>query len=266
MENYDVIIKNEFGVEAKLEEGNVWLCQKDIEHLFGSSHSNVSEHIKNIFLSKEQDENSVCRFFRHTGPDGKNYNIKYYNKEMVMSIGFKINSEIAIEFRKWAIEVINSGLSNKYAPPCNCIECVPLLQTIQMVQENTRRINKIEMFKEHELTFQKGEQFEGYLSIKKFLETAKQSIYIIDDYFDNSFDEVLKKINVSTTIITDPNNKIESNEIYIVKKTKAFHDRFIFADGVGYHLGCSLKDIGNSLAIATRLESIKLSDLLKLIK
>lgn len=52
MENYDLIIKNEFGVEARLEDGNVWLCQKDIEHLFGSSHSNVSEHIKNIFLSR----------------------------------------------------------------------------------------------------------------------------------------------------------------------------------------------------------------------
>lgn len=70
---------------------------------------------REYFLSKEQDENSVCRFFRHTGPDCKNYNI-YYNKEMGMSIGFKINSEIAIEFRKWPIEVINSGLANKYAP------------------------------------------------------------------------------------------------------------------------------------------------------
>ena len=266
MENYDIIIKNKFGVEAKLEEGNVWLCQKDIEHLFDSSHSNVTEHIQNIFSTKEQDEKSVCRFFRHTAKDGKSYNTKYYNKEMIMSIGFKINSIIAIEFRKWAIEVINSGLANKYAPPCKCDECAPLLQTIQMVQENTRRINEIEAKKNHEICFQKGEQFEGYLSIKKFLETAKQSIYIIDDYFDHSFDDVLKEINVSTTIITDPNNPIESNEIYDVKKTKAFHDRFIFADGVGYHIGCSLKDIGNSLAITTRLESISLTDLLKLIK
>ena len=226
----------------------------------------MTEHIRNLFLTKEQDENSVCRFFRHTASDGKTYNTKYYNKEMIMSIGFKINSEIAIEFRKWAIEVIDSGLANKYAPPCKCNECAPLIQTMQIAEENRTRIEKLEFEKNHELAFQKGEQLQGYLSIKRFLETARQSIYIIDDYFDHSFDDVLKEIGVSTTVFTDSDNIIESNEIYEVHKSKKCHDRFIFVDGVGYQLGCSLKDIGNSFTIATKLNSITLSDILKIIK
>ena len=141
-----------------------------------------------------------------------------------------------------------------------------MLQHSEYIIDLQNRVTTLENDLAHPLMFQKGEQLQGYLSIKRFLETARQSIYIIDDYFDHSFDDVLKNIGVTTTIFTDSDNIIESNEIYTVHKSKKCHDRFIFVDGVGYQLGCSLKDIGNSFTIATKLNSITLSDILKIIK
>ena len=72
-------------VEVKLIDGNVWLTQDQIAGLFGSSKSNISEHIKHIFEEGELKENSVVRNFRTTASDNKSYNVKHYNLEMIIS-------------------------------------------------------------------------------------------------------------------------------------------------------------------------------------
>lgn len=251
----------ELKLDVRLKGKTVWLNLNQLTEMFNTTKSNISEHLKDIFNEEDIDIDSAVRFFRTTASDGKKYNIKYYNLDIIILLAMRIKSKIAVNFRKWAINILKEysieGSSINYD---RCLKCENNYLRLE------QKINELEFKQSHQLIFKKGEQLEGYLSIKRFLETAKQSIYIIDDYFDHSFDEILKEINVTTIIITDPNNKTESNKIYTVKKSKIFHDRFIFVDGVGYHLGCSLKDIGNSLAIATRLESISLSDLLNLLK
>ena len=74
--------------------------------LYQSSKSNVSEHIKHIFEEGELDEESVVRKFRTTASDGKNYNVTYYNLDMIISLGYRIKSSIATQFRRWATERI----------------------------------------------------------------------------------------------------------------------------------------------------------------
>ena len=89
----------EDSIEVKVQDENIWLTQKLIGELFGKGRSTITEHLKNIFDTYELDENSVCREFRHTGNDGKSYNTKYYNLDAIISVGYRVNSKKATQFR-----------------------------------------------------------------------------------------------------------------------------------------------------------------------
>lgn len=73
--------------------------------LFGTTRNNITMHLSNVF-EKELNENSVCKKFLHTARDGKNYKTKYYNLDVIIAVGFKVNSKIAIDFRLWAINIL----------------------------------------------------------------------------------------------------------------------------------------------------------------
>ena len=91
-------------IDVRLEEDTVWLTQAQLVILYQSSKANVSEHIKHIFEEGELIENSVVRNFRTTAPDGKNYITKHYNLDMIISVGYRIKSNIATRFRQWATQ------------------------------------------------------------------------------------------------------------------------------------------------------------------
>jgi len=91
-------------VSVRLEEETVWLTQAHLVELFQSSKANVSEHIKHIFEEGELNEYSVVRKFRTTAADGKNYEVIHYNLDMIISLGYRINSKVATKFRQWATE------------------------------------------------------------------------------------------------------------------------------------------------------------------
>ena len=93
-------------INVKMQDETVWLTQQQLVELYQSSKSNVSEHIKHIFKEGELDEESVVRKFRTTASDGKNYNVTYYNLDMIISLGYRIKSSIATQFRRWATERI----------------------------------------------------------------------------------------------------------------------------------------------------------------
>lgn len=92
-------------IEVIVDEESVWLSQKLMAELFGTTRNNITMHLSNIF-ENELSENSVCKEFLHTARDGKNYNTKYYNLDAIIAVGFKVNSKRAIEFRLWAINIL----------------------------------------------------------------------------------------------------------------------------------------------------------------
>ena len=92
-------------IEVIVDEETVWLSQKLMADLFGTTRNNITMHLSNIF-EKELNENSVCKEFLHTARDGKNYKTKYYNLDVIIAVGFKVNSKRAIDFRLWAINVL----------------------------------------------------------------------------------------------------------------------------------------------------------------
>jgi len=94
-------------IEVKVVDENVWLTQKLIAELFGKGRSTITEHLNNIFYEDELDEKSVCRKFRHTVNDGKNYNTKHYSLDAIISVGYRVNSKKATQFRQWATQVLS---------------------------------------------------------------------------------------------------------------------------------------------------------------
>ena len=96
----------ENSIEVKVFEESVWLTQTMIAQLFDKGRTTIIEHLKNIFEGEELDEKSVCREFRHTANDGKTYNTKYYNLDAIISVGYRVNSKKATQFRQWATSVL----------------------------------------------------------------------------------------------------------------------------------------------------------------
>lgn len=92
-------------IEVIVDEESVWLSQKLMAELFGTTRNNITMHLSNVF-EKELSENSVCKEFLHTASDGKNYKTKYYNLDVIIAVGFKVNSKRAIDFRLWAINIL----------------------------------------------------------------------------------------------------------------------------------------------------------------
>ncbi|MCL2213072.1 MAG: virulence RhuM family protein [Oscillospiraceae bacterium] len=96
----------EAGANAIYVDENVWLSQKMMAELYNINVRTVNNHLKKIFSDSELDENSVIRNFRITADDGKQYNTKHYNLKAIIAVGYKVNSERAVQFRKWATDII----------------------------------------------------------------------------------------------------------------------------------------------------------------
>ncbi|MDR1153438.1 MAG: virulence RhuM family protein, partial [Bacteroidales bacterium] len=91
-------------VSVRLEEETVWLTQKQLSEIFDTTKQNIGQHIKNILEEGELDRNSVVKLFFTTAADGKKYNTEHYNLDMIISLGYRINSKVATKFRQWATE------------------------------------------------------------------------------------------------------------------------------------------------------------------
>ena len=113
-----IIYSNEDGttkLEVKLQDETLWLNQKQLCEVFGKSKSTISEHIKAIFEDEELDKNSVVRFYRTTASDGKNYDVEYYNLDVIIALGFKVRSRSGVQFRKWANTILKEYIVKGFA-------------------------------------------------------------------------------------------------------------------------------------------------------
>ncbi|MDR1679141.1 MAG: virulence RhuM family protein [Prevotellaceae bacterium] len=104
----------EDGITVRVEDENVWLQSEAIAELFQKDRRTIQEHLKNIFADGELEENSVCRNFRHTAADGKNYQVKFYSLEAIIAVGYRTDSERAIQFRQWATGVLSQFAKKGY--------------------------------------------------------------------------------------------------------------------------------------------------------
>lgn len=105
----------EKGIEARYEDETIWLTQKLMAELFDVDRRTVGVHLQNIYSSGELQEDSVIRNFRITASDGKNYNTQFYNLDAIISVGYRVNSKRATQFRQWATQVLHQFAIRGYA-------------------------------------------------------------------------------------------------------------------------------------------------------
>ena len=123
------------GVQVFYQDESIWATQEAIATLFDKGRSTITEHLRNIFESGELDQNSVCRNFRHTAADGKNYDTLFYNLDAIISVGYRVNSRRATQFRQWCTAVLRQFAIRGYV-----IDRPPSVATYQIEQIVQRTI------------------------------------------------------------------------------------------------------------------------------
>ena len=140
-----VAANRESGVQAVYADENVWLTQKMMGLLYDVASHTITYHLQKIFSDSELEESSVTRNFRVTADDGKNYNTKHYNLSAIIAVGYKVNSEQAVQFRKWATEIVESFTIKAYVMDDERLKNGGAVFTKDYFEEQLQRIREIRL-------------------------------------------------------------------------------------------------------------------------
>ena len=275
--------ETETQIEIQFKQDTFWLTQQQIADLFGTQRPAITKHIGNIFSSGELDEKVVSSILEHTTKHGaikgktQDVKVKHYNLDVVLSVGYRVNSIRATQFRIWANRVLKDYLLKGYAinNRMNRLE--------DKVDSLNAKINQIDLQINTHLiptqgVFFEGQVFDAYELASKIIRSATKSIYLIDNYIDESTLTQLSKKNknVIVTLLTKNSSKQleldikKANEQYGNFELKTFnksHDRFLIIDEkTVYHLGASLKDLGKKWFAFTKMDSYSVENILNSIK
>lgn len=282
--NYELIkFKNndvELEVSVSPEEETVWLSLDDMATLFERDRSVVGKHVKNA-LKEECDKRSVWAKFARTGPDGKQYYVDFYNLDIIISVGYRVKSKNGVLFRKWANSVLKEYLLKGYAlnEGRTLVTKENYLGLVCRVDSLEGRMNKIEqkekhLFVEDQLVLD-GEMFDALIVITRIIETAKESIIVIDPYVDIRTLNALKNKNkdVSLEIVTSQRANLSEVDIEIftikyggfnIHVDNRFHDRYLIIDNeLFYHIGGSVNYFGKRVSQITLIEDADIVETLR---
>ena len=261
---YHTVDNANFQIDVRVENETVWLNRNQISQLFDRDVKTIGKHITNA-LKEELHSISVVANIATTASDGKSYQVKYYNLDMIISIGYRVKSQRGIQFRIWANKVLKEYLLKGYAIS-NRIE--RLENKVYSLEQKTAEFDfhiKTNL-PPHEGIFYDGEIFDAYKFVADIIKTAKKSVILIDNYIDESVLTLLSKRskNVAAKIYTASISKQlhldlgKFNAQYPKIEIKTFfksHDRFLIIDNkVVYHIGASLKDLGKKWFAFSKME------------
>ena len=133
------------GVEALYADENIWLTQKMMGVLYDVETHTVNYHLKKVFADNELQEDAVIRKFRITASDGKNYNTQHYNLSAIIAVGYKVNSERAVQFRKWATTIIQEFTIKGFAMDDERLKHGGTVLSDQYFAEQLQRIREIRL-------------------------------------------------------------------------------------------------------------------------
>ncbi len=135
----------EGGVDAIYADENIWLSQKMMGALYNVETHTINYHLKKVFNDNELDENSVIRNFRITAQDGKNYNTQHYNLSAIIAVGYKVNSERAVQFRKWATQIVQEFTIKGFAMDDERLKNDGTILGKKYFEEQLQRIREIRL-------------------------------------------------------------------------------------------------------------------------
>ena len=241
-------------LDVRVNNDTVWLTQNQMGILFGVDRTVIVRHIGNIYKSGELSEESTCANIAQVQNEGGRSVRriqKYYDLDVILSVGFRVNSSKAIYFRRWASKILKDYLLGGHLISSRMDT---LEKRVSQVEE------KMDLFVNASLPpmegiFYDGQIFDAYLFVSKLIKGAAKEIVLIDNYIDETVLTLLDKreSKVSATIYTkaiDRQLRLDlqrHNEQYSPIEIRLFgkaHDRFLIIDDSVYHIGASLKDLG----------------------
>jgi hypothetical protein len=248
-------------LEVHLEEETVWLTQQQMTMLFETTKQNISLHINNIFKEEELSPNSTVKEYLTVQQEGNRTikrNQKYYNLDVIISVGYRVKSRRGTQFRIWANNVLKDYLLKGYALNQRLLKIENQLE----IQQNllAEHSEKIDFFVRTSLPpvegiFFDGQVFDAHSFVSNLIRSAKTRIILIDNYIDDTVLKLLDKRSpkVKTTIYTKHISPALQTDINLhnaqydpidVQIFANSHDRFLMVDETVYHIGASLKDLG----------------------
>ena len=273
----------EFHIEVRVDQDTVWLTQAQMAELFNTDRTSINRHIRNIFQTQELYENSTCAKIAQVRLEGGR-SIKrvvpYYNLDMIISVGYRVNSISGTRFRQWANRVLKEHM----------------LKGFSVNQRLVAHENKLENIDSRVIYLEKQVDFfvkanlppkEGVLQAKAFwsgyefavqlVRSAKQEIVIIDPFADDTALSIMPKRNPGVNAIIysariNQTMKAECDRLnrqcppVELRTMREVHDRFIVVDETVYHIGASIKDLGNKLTAFSVLSLLTKRQLLEMIK
>ena len=262
-------------LEVRMSEETVWLTQQQMATLFGVKENNITYHIRGIYTTNELEPESTTQKIRVVRQEGNRKvtrQIDFYNLDMIISVGYRVNSTNATKFRRWATSVLKEYLLKGYA----------INQQITHLEERiTTRIDsikdtladhqqKIDFFIRTSLPpvegiFYDGNMLEPFAFVNKLIRSVRERIVLIDNYVDET---VLLRLaereeNVQAKIYTQrtsPSFNValaRHNDQYAPIDLSIFtqsHDRFLLIDQDVYHIGASIKDLGKKWFAFCKME------------
>ncbi len=267
----------ELRLEVRLEAETVWLNQQQLCALFGVVKSNVSYHLKNIFQERELVPEATVQRIRTVRQEATRKVERlqeYYNLDVIISLGYRINSKKGILFRQWATGVLRDYLLRGYA----------VRQRLDLLEDKVERRlaghdaaigelqEQVGFFVQTALppvrgVFYDGQIFDAHAFAARLIALATRSILLIDSWVDVTTLELLAKkaVGVIAEVIASPRgNRLAASDVATfnaqygglsVRTSTAFHDRFLILDDATVYLfGASLKDLGRKCFAFTQLD------------
>jgi hypothetical protein len=133
------------GVNAVYQDENIWLSQKMMGMLYNVNVRTINDHLQKIFSDSELQKDSVVRNFRITASDGKNYNTQHYNVSAIIAVGYKVNSERAVQFRKWATQIVQEFTIKGFAMDDERLKNDGTILGKKYFEEQLQRIREIRL-------------------------------------------------------------------------------------------------------------------------
>ena len=251
----NLVVYSDGELELKVSVNNqtVWLSADEIAYIFNVNRPAIVKHIGNIYKDEELEQNSTCSILEQVAKDGKLRKINFYNLDVIISVGYRVNSKKATKFRKWATTILKDYINDGYAINHHKIteQRLLLLENDVNVIKSKIKENKLET---NQGIFYDGQIYDSYSFINDLLKLANNEVILIDNYVDDTVLTLFSKYqninfmiytnNISKQLKLDFEKYSKQYKNITLKTFKSSHDRFLIVDKKEiYHIGASLKDL-----------------------
>ncbi len=269
-------------IEVRLdaEHDTVWLSQAQMADLYGTLRQAITKHIKNIYNSYELQREETCSILELVQKEGDRMvrrNVEFYNLDVIISVGYRVNTRQGIQFRQWANRVLRNYLLRGYSINRQLVAMQERIDSrfSKLEDRVSKNEEQIDFFIRTNVPpiegiFYEGQVLDARLFAEQLVRLAKHEVILIDNYIDSrSFDILelrnqavgatiyVERIGRGLQVLQSASQTQNGRVIQLVETRQRVHDRFLIIDEEVYHLGASLNELGKRLFAFSRLQMSK---------